>query len=701
MSGKTIWLTGLSGSGKSTLASALKSVFVARGHHCAILDGDILRAGLNRDLGFSALDRSENIRRASEIAKLLSDLGNMVFAAFITPMEDLRKAVRSVFQPGDFVEIFLNCPLRVCEARDPKGLYVKARHGLISEFTGITAPFQIPERPDFVIDTDRFDLKESIELVVNFLEKRFPEYRIVSVPKRHRDRNSRKVAVIGLDCAPPSIIFNQSGRLANIESLMRHGVWGPLKSTDPPITVPAWTTITTGRDPGELGLYGFRNRLTHDHYNVVTVNSKHVPFPRVWDHLEAHGKRSILVGIPQTFPAEPHSGVTIAGFPAIEDSPDLTHPHGLINDLSCLGNDPYLSDIRDFRTLPKDNLLQGLYNMADLRFRVAHELLLKESWDFFMMVEIAPDRLQHAFWGDYERQNPRNSAEARWKDVIPNFYKYLDDKIGGILALLDDETTVIIVSDHGAKKSTGGVCINEWLIRKGLLVLKEAPTRETSLTEDMIDWDKTYVWSEGGYYARIFMNVQGRERRGIIKRADYERFRDNLREELVVMPELNGERSTNVVLKPEELYRSVNGVAPDLIVYFDSLNKRSVGNVGMKSLLVKGNVAGLDACNHDHEGIFIATRLCDLRKGSKMDVSVRSASCRDIAPTIFSEYGLKCPENILGSAIAIGVSPETSSISAEIPKMYGRDVNFDNEGKGFTAEEEEIVRRRLSDLGYI
>ena len=701
MSGKTIWFTGLSGSGKSTLAGALKNVFDERGHPAVLLDGDVLRSGLNRDLGFSALDRSENIRRAGEIAKLLSDLGHVVFAAFITPMEDLRRAVRSVFQPGDFIEIFLNCPLGVCEARDPKGLYVKARHGLIPEFTGISAPFQTPEHPDFVIDTNRFNLKESVEQVVDFLEIRFPEFRRAGVPKLRRNHNSRKVAVIGLDCAPPSIIFNQSSRLSNIQSLMRHGVWGPLKSTDPPITVPAWTTITTGRDPGELGLYGFRNRLNRDHYNVVTVNSKHVPFPRVWDHLEAYGKRSILLGIPQTFPAEPHSGVTIAGFPAIEDSPDLTHPHGLINNLSCLGNDPYLSDIRDFRTMPKDSLLQGLYGMVDLRFRIAQELLLKEPWDFFMMVEIAPDRLQHAFWGDYERQSPRNAVEARWKDVIPSFYKYLDDKIGGILALLDDETTVIIVSDHGAKKSTGGVCVNEWLIRKGLLVLKESPAQETRLTEEMIDWDKTYVWSEGGYYARIFMNVQGREQRGIIKKTDYERFRDNLRDELIAMPELNGERSTNVVLKPEELYRSVNGVAPDLIVYFDSLNKRSVGNVGMKSLLVKGNVAGLDACNHDHEGIFIATRLSNLRQGAKMNVKVSSASCCDITPTIFDEYGFKCPEDIPGKAITIGASPDTRPISSEVAKINEPDVNFDNQGKGFTAEEEEIVRRRLSDLGYI
>ncbi len=701
MSGKIIWFTGLSGSGKSTLANALKKVLDDRGYPAVFLDGDVLRSGLNRDLGFSALDRAENIRRASEIAKLLSDLDHIVFAAFITPIESLRRAVRSLFDPEDFVEIFLNCPLTVCEARDPKGLYAKARRGFIREFTGISAPFERPECPDVVLDTDRYSLEQSVGRVICFLEERFPEIKISRGFKLSRRRHSRKVAVIGLDCAPSSIIFNDSIELPNIRSLMRHGVWGPLRSTDPPITVPAWTTITTGRDPGELGLYGFRNRLTRDHYSMVTVNSSHVSFPRVWDHLETYNKRSILIGIPQTFPAAPHSGVTISGFPTIQDSPDFTYPAGLMDSISCLGNNSYLSDIKDFRTLSKDSLLQGLYSMVDRRFRVAQELLLKEQWDFFMMVEIALDRLQHAFWGHYYRECSTIEIETRWKNVIPNFYKYIDDKIGGLLAILDDDTTVVVVSDHGAKKSTGGFCINEWLIRRGLLALKELPKQETKLTEDMIDWDKTYVWSEGGYYARIFMNVQGRETRGIIRSEDYEQFRNNLFDALVSIRELNGERSKNVVLKPEELYLTVNGVAPDLIVYFDSLNKRSIGSVGMKDLLVKGDVAGLDACNHDHEGIFIGARLNDLRKGVKMDVSVSSASCRDITPTIIAEYGFKCPTNILGNVISLGAGSEIGPASSEIAKTPITISKFNNEGKGFTSEEEEIVKKRLSDLGYI
>ena len=701
MSGKTIWFTGLSGSGKSTLGNALKAIFDERGYPAVFLDGDVLRSGLNRDLGFSPLDRAENIRRAGEVAKMLNDLGNIIFAAFITPLESIRTAVRSIFKPEEFVEVYLHCPLSVCEARDPKGLYANARKGLIPEFTGISSPFQAPEHADLIIDTDRYSLGQSVEMALDFLENRFPEFRNVTHKKLKRHLRQRKVAVIGLDCAPPSIIFDESIDLPNLRSLARHGVWGPLRSTDPPITVPAWTTITTGRDPGELGLYGFRNRLNRDRYSLVTVNSTHVRFPRVWDHLETHGKRCVLIGIPQTFPAGSHSGVTISGFPAVEDAPDFTFPTDLLNGLPCLGNAGYVADIKDFRALQKDSLLSALYSMVDVRFKVARELLLKDPWDFFMMVEIAPDRLQHAFWGDYDRSHPSAEPDSRWKKVIPDFYKYLDLKIGEILGLLDDETTVIAISDHGAKSSTGGVCVNEWLIKKGLLTLNESPRQETRLTEEMIDWDKTYVWSEGGYYARIFMNVQGREPRGIIKSRDYEAFRDNLRDQLVSMPELNGERSTNVVLKPEELYRTVNGVAPDLIVYLDGLNKRSIGNVGLNSLVVKGNVGGLDSCNHDHDGIFIATRLHDLRRGLKVNRNISLASCTDVVPTIFSEYGFKCPEDIRGNVITLGAEDVIMTANLEVEKPVLVVSNSNREGRGFTKEEEEIVKKRLVDLGYI
>ncbi len=700
MSGKTIWFTGLSGSGKSTLSHAVKDILSEKGYPVVLLDGDVLRKGLNRDLGFSASDRAENIRRAGEVAKFLNDLGHIVLAAFITPVESLRKAVRSVFDDDKFVEIYLECPLTVCESRDPKGLYALARRGVIKEFTGVSAPFQNPESPDFSVDTDKNDLEQSVNLVLNFLQLKFPDLGKTATRASSRKNKTRKVAVIGLDCAPPKIVFDESNGLNNIRSLMNSGVWGVLRSTDPPITIPAWTTITTGRDPGELGLYGFRNRLTRDDYAMVTVNSSNVLCPRVWDEIENHGRRSILVGIPQTFPAKPHSGLTISGFPALENSPDFTYPRDLIHSLDCLGSKDYRADVRDFRSIPKDQLENSLYKMVNARFEVSKELLQKEPWDFFMMVEIATDRLQHAFWDTYENFGTGSHNSDRCKKVIPDFYRYLDGKIGEILETMSDETTVIIVSDHGARSSSGGVCVNEWLIRNGLLALKQNPVGETSLSIDAIDWERTYVWSEGGYYARIFMNVKGREPRGIIESSDYENFRNTLREKLLSMEDLSGECLSNLVLKPEDLYSEVNGVAPDLIVYFDGLSKRSLGNVGMKNILVTGPNDGLDACNHDHDGIFVATRLADMRHGLNLGRRLEEAFCRDVTPTILAEFGIESSSSLPGRVLAIGgehvVSQEPSSL-----KKTGFVVDFEQEGRGFTPEEEEIVKKRLSDLGYI
>jgi adenylylsulfate kinase len=277
--GKTIWFSGLSGSGKSTLSSLLKTIFESRGVPVVLLDGDLLRGGLSCDLGFSQVDRAENIRRAGEVARILSDAGHTVIAAFITPMESLRAAVRGLFEPDRYVEIFLNCPLEVCESRDPKGLYCRARAGDIPDFTGISSPFELPSAPELVVPTGHQTVEESLGLLVGFLETRFPDLRCDSSPgpRRIGADHGEKVMVIGLDSVPPSLVFDRAEPdLMNLRALMDHGVWGPLRSTDPPITVPAWTTMTTGKDPGELGLYGFRNRLDHGYGPMVTAHASHV-----------------------------------------------------------------------------------------------------------------------------------------------------------------------------------------------------------------------------------------------------------------------------------------------------------------------------------------------------------------------------------------------------------------------------------------
>jgi adenylylsulfate kinase len=167
-----LWFTGLSGSGKSTLANAVDHELFTQGVRSYVLDGDNIRHGLNRDLRFGPADRKENIRRVGEIAKLFVDSGQIVSSAFISPFREDRSLVRSMVTKDEFIEIFLNCPLAVCEGRDPKGLYKKARNGEIQEFTGITSPYEIPENPEIIIDSHDTTIEQSVKTILAYLKEK-------------------------------------------------------------------------------------------------------------------------------------------------------------------------------------------------------------------------------------------------------------------------------------------------------------------------------------------------------------------------------------------------------------------------------------------------------------------------------------------------------------------------------------------------
>jgi adenylylsulfate kinase len=169
--GATLWFTGLSGSGKSTVARQVELLLAQRGHHVYTLDGDNVRYGLCRDLGFSPADRTENIRRIGEVCKLFSDATTLTLAAFVSPYRADRDAVRALLPAGDFIEIYVAASLEACEQRDPKGLYKRARAGEIGEFTGISAPYEEPERAELTLHTDSQDVETSARQVVAYLEE--------------------------------------------------------------------------------------------------------------------------------------------------------------------------------------------------------------------------------------------------------------------------------------------------------------------------------------------------------------------------------------------------------------------------------------------------------------------------------------------------------------------------------------------------
>ena len=163
-----LWFTGLSGSGKSTIANAVEVKLAQLKKHTYLLDGDNVRHGLNKDLGFSDTDRVENIRRIGEVSNLFADAGMIVLSAFISPFREDREIVRTLAQEGEFIEVFIDTPLEVCEQRDPKGLYVKARKGEIPDFTGISSPYEVPEKPEIHIEGEP-SIEESADIIIHYL----------------------------------------------------------------------------------------------------------------------------------------------------------------------------------------------------------------------------------------------------------------------------------------------------------------------------------------------------------------------------------------------------------------------------------------------------------------------------------------------------------------------------------------------------
>jgi predicted AlkP superfamily phosphohydrolase/phosphomutase len=269
-----------------------------------------------------------------------------------------------------------------------------------------------------------------------------------------------------------------------------------------------------------------------------------------------------------------------------------------------------------------------------------------KPWDFFGFVEIGTDRMHHGFWKSHDPTHRKHDPTDRFKPAIGEYYEYVDRELGQVLELVDEQTTVLVVSDHGAKKLEGGICINEWLIDRGLLVLKQRPTSITPFSKLDVDWARTTAWGEGGYYARLFMNVQGREPNGLVPAGRYEDVRDGIVEALRSIPDETGRPLDTKVFKPEEIYRATRKVAPDLMVYFDNLSWRSIGSVGHGSHYTFENDTGPDDANHAEEGIFIARG-----PGIRPNGRLGERSMLDLAPTILERLGHPVPADMQGTPL--------------------------------------------------
>jgi predicted AlkP superfamily phosphohydrolase/phosphomutase len=308
----------------------------------------------------------------------------------------------------------------------------------------------------------------------------------------------------------------------------------------------------------------------------------------------------------------------------------------------------YVLDVDDFRTPDKAGLLRRCYEKTDKHLRLAKHLARTRPWDFFMLVEMGVDRMHHGFWSYMDPEHHKYEPGNPFEHAMRDYYRHVDRELGELLALCPADTVVLVVSDHGARRMDGGICFNEWLIRQGYLTLAEPVTKPTPIGKVKIDWAKTRAWGDGGYYGRCFMNVRGREPAGTIDPRDYEKVRDELIAGVEAITDPAGRNIGSRAFRPEEIYRKVNGVAPDLIVYFGNLSWRSVGAVGMGGVHTFENDTGPDEANHDWHGIFILTTngVPAPLRGVQEGVTIY-----DVAPTLLRLLGQPIPDGLAGRPI--------------------------------------------------
>ncbi len=442
-----------------------------------------------------------------------------------------------------------------------------------------------------------------------------------------------KTLVIGLDCAAPEILFGHP-ELPHIKELMRRGCYGRLESVIPPITVPAWMCMATSQDPGSLGVYGFRNRTDYSYGGLGVVNSASITEPAIWDVLNSHGLNCVVVGVPPSYPLRPLQGVKVGCFLTPDTTQnDYTYPASVKVDIERLVGE-YPVDVRGFRTESKAWLRDQIYDMTRKHFEVIRYLMATVDWDYFQFVEIGLDRIHHGFWKHHDPLHRQHEPDSPFKTVVYDYYKYLDEEIGKTLEMIEDDTAVLVVSDHGAQRLDGGFCVNEWLYREGLLALKEKPAGVTPFSPSLVDWSRTKAWSEGGYYARVFFNVEGREPQGIIAPSEYESFLCEMKERFLALPDDRGNPMGNLVFRPQEIYKNLRKVPPDLLVHFGGLYWRSIGGLGYESLYVEENDTGPDDCNHAQFGSFLLTA-----PEMKIHGEVEGMHLLDIAPTLLDIMG--------------------------------------------------------------
>ena len=459
----------------------------------------------------------------------------------------------------------------------------------------------------------------------------------------------KRVFVFGIDGAMPELVFGDwLDELPNIKKLIREGGYARLNSSIPPLSVTAWTSIITGKSSADTGIFEYIYRKNHSYEDYGIITSNELKEKTVWEIISDENKKSVVCYIPLTWPIKKFNGWIISDslFGAVKDTSKCVYPLELKNEIeSFLGGIPPL-DMPNFRDLTKEQIIEGTQDLESKRAEIMKYLIKSKDWDYFFAISGMSDRMNHTFWKYVDKGHRKYDPNSKFRNTLKDYYKFVDGKLGEILELLDKDTTIIVLSDHGITRMHTRVNLTDWLIKEGYMVLKNPVKEKCEFKFNLVDWSKTSVFAIGAYEGQIFINLKGREPAGIVEEKDYNNLIKELSEKLKGIRGDNGKiLDTKIFNKEEHLKGKYENIAPDIIVYFDNLeygcNTTLVGN---ETLWSPNTAKGSDDAAHSRQGIFII-------KNNKANGNLGEISAIDVAPTILNELGLKIPEDMRGKII--------------------------------------------------
>ncbi len=444
-----------------------------------------------------------------------------------------------------------------------------------------------------------------------------------------------KVFLFGIDGAPPELIFGKwLEDLPNIKKLMGKGAYAKINSAIPPSTIVAWNSMISGKDTSEIGIFSYTKNK-----EGRLVNSNDIKCRLMWDILDRAGKRSIVLYVPLTYPVKQINGCMVSGFMTPGIDSNCVYPERLRDKIKSLGNADIFFDVAvglaGHKGLDIDTLIKKTYEMTDMQIELLKDLLVKEEWDFFMAVMIGTDRLQHMLWRHFDETHRRFIKDSPHKNALKDYYAYLDKRLGEVLEMLDDDTGVIVTSDHGMIKQEGKININNWLIDQGYLKLKKEITEKTRFSADLVDMDHTIAYGGGAYNARVYIN---KEKVG----EDYERIKKEIADKLKEIPDDKGNPIDTKIYFSEDIYKDDSDPeCPDLTIYFDDLRWASNPDLGQEGLYSWKTALGADSAGHSRQGSFVICNGGVLNKGDIGEIEIKQ-----VAPTILKILDVEIPDDI-------------------------------------------------------